>query len=189
MMSKQEIRRQMEARRRALDEDTLAAAGTRIIDRLCGLEVFRQAETVGLYMAAAGEVNLDPLLNVCRSAGKRTAIPLFREESRSYAMSLVSPDTPFRTGHYGIREPRTPAPCPVEQIELMVVPGVAFDRTGRRLGRGGGYYDRLLAGFPHTAAAVALDFQLLPEIPSQTHDLPVRLIVTEKRVINVLKED
>ena len=189
MMSKQEIRRQMEARRRALDPDTLAAAGTRIIDRLCALAVFRQAETVGLDMAMAGEVNLDPLLEICRAAGKRTAIPLYRGERRGYAMSLVSPGTPFRTGHYGVREPRSPAPCPVEQIELMVVPGVAFDRKGRRLGRGGGYYDRLLAGFPHTAAAVALDFQLLPEIPDAPHDVPVQYVVTAERVINVFKED
>jgi 5-formyltetrahydrofolate cyclo-ligase len=76
----------------------------------------------------------------------------------------------------------------MESIELMAVPGVAFDRNGNRLGRGGGYYDRLLAGFSGLSAGVSFDFQLFPQIPSEPHDIPVDTIVTEFGIINVLNE-
>ena len=70
----------------------------------------------------------------------------------------------------------------------MVVPGVAFDRTGNRLGRGGGYYDRFLSGFQGVTAAVAFSFQLLDQIPIEKHDIPVDLVVTPQNILKVRNE-
>ncbi|MEN8255570.1 MAG: 5-formyltetrahydrofolate cyclo-ligase [Verrucomicrobiota bacterium] len=187
MESKQDIRKQIKAKRKALDVQWLEAASIRVVGNLLSLEVFRSSETVALYMAIAGEVNLDPLFPKCRELGKRTCIPVFNAEKKLYEMTEIMPETECSTGHYGIREPLSPALFPMRKIDLVVVPGVAFDRKGNRLGRGGGYYDRLLEGFSGASVAVAFDFQVLPQIPLEPHDKPVDVLVSETEIMNVLQ--
>ncbi len=186
MKSKQEIRKQVEARRRALDPCWVETASVSIIRYFQTLEAFQSAGTIALYMAIGGEVNLDSLFPECWKSGKRTCIPVFNAEAKIYEMAEITHETDFKTGHYGIREPVSPALCPMDEIDLVAVPGVAFDRKGRRLGRGGGYYDRLLAGFPGLSVALAFDFQILPAIPTEPHDRPVDALVTETKIVNVL---
>lgn len=183
MMTKQQIRAEIGARRKALDPRRVADASASIIGRFQTLEAFRTSETVALYKAIGGEVILEALFSECWTLGKRTCIPVFNPSLKIYEFAEITPDTPFKTGHYGIQEPIGVEPVSVEKINLMVVPGVAFDRKGNRLGRGGGYYDRLLAGFGGISAAVAFDFQLFPEIPREPHDRPVDFIVTETKIL------
>jgi 5-formyltetrahydrofolate cyclo-ligase len=133
-------------------------------------------------------VNLDALFSKCWEGGKRTCIPVFNVASNIYEMAEVSTTTQYRIGHYGIREPIAPVLAPMSTVDLISVPGVAFDRHGHRLGRGGGYYDRLLEGFSGYSVAVAFDFQILPHIPSEAHDRPVDTLVTETEIVNVLNE-
>jgi 5-formyltetrahydrofolate cyclo-ligase len=186
MKSKQEIRKQVEARRATLDPRWAEAASARIIRDFQTLEAFQSAGTIALYMAIGGEVNLDPLFPECWKSGKRTCIPVFNTEAKLYEMAEITHETDYKTGHYGIREPISPTPFPMHEIDLVAVPGVAFDRKGRRLGRGGGYYDRLLAGFSGLSVALAFDFQILPAIPTEPHDRPVDALVTETKIVNVL---
>ena len=101
-------------------------------------------------------------------------------------MAEITKETLMQTAHYGIQEPISPILIPSDLINVMAVPGVAFDRRGNRLGRGGGYYDRLLNNFCGYAVAVAFDFQVLPKIPYESHDIPVNEIVTETKLIKVL---
>ena len=185
MKSKQDIRRQIGAKRGALDPRWVQAASTRIIRNLQALEAFQSAGTIALYMAIGGEVNLDPIFPDCWKSGKRTYVPVFNAAAEIYEMAEITYKTDYIIGHYGIREPISPALCPMDDIDLVVVPGVAFDRKGHRLGRGGGYYDRLLAGFYGRSAALAFDFQILPAIPVEPHDRPVDALVTEIKIVNV----
>jgi len=189
MRSKQDIRKQVEAKRKALDAQWLKAASARVVENLQSLEVFQSSETVALYMAIAGEVNLDSLFPKCWELGKRTCIPVFNAKTKLYEMAEITPETECFTGHYGIQEPLSPALFPMGNVDLVVVPGVAFDREGSRLGRGGGYYDRLLEGFSGASVAVAFDFQILPKIPLEQHDKPVDILVTETEteIVNVLQ--
>ncbi len=187
MISKQQIRREIEAQRGVLDTQWLEAASVRIVENLQSLEVFQSSETVALYMAIAGEVNLDSLFQKCRELGKRTCIPVFNAKEKLYEMAEITPETECSTGHYGIREPLSPALIPMGNVDLVVVPGVAFDRKGNRLGRGGGYYDRLLEEFSGTSVAVTFDFQVLPTIPVEQHDKPVDILVTEMKIMNLLQ--
>ena len=180
--SKQQIRRAIEARRRALDPRWAEAASARIVRNFQTLEAFRSAETIALYMAIGGEVNLDLLFPECWKSGKRTCIPVFNPATKIYEMAEITRKTDYKTGHYGIREPVSPALCSMDKIELVAVPGVAFDQKGNRMGRGGGYYDRLLEGFYGVSAAVAFDFQILPAIPNESHDRPVDVLVTEIKI-------
>ncbi len=187
--SKQQIRENMAAKRKALDPEWVEAASGSVIERFRQMEVFRSAGTVALYKAIAGEIILEPLFEICWDAGKKTCIPLFNAVEKKYEMVEIDESTCFKTGHYGILEPVSPrAPLPLSTIDLMAVPGVAFDFRGNRLGRGGGFYDRFLDRFGGVSAAVAFDFQLLPQVPVEEHDLPVEWIVTERKVIKVTKE-
>ncbi len=188
MIAKQELRKQISARRKALDADWLQAASARVGDNLLSTDVFQKAKTVALYMAFGGEVDLSPLFSSCWKLGKRTCIPVFNAELKLYEMAEITADTSFRSGRYGIKEPISPALCPKESIDLMAVPGLAFDPSGNRLGRGGGYYDRLLEGFKGVAAAVAFDFQILSEVPFADHDKPVDFIISETKVMKVRNE-
>jgi 5-formyltetrahydrofolate cyclo-ligase len=186
--SKQLLRTEIAARRNALDVQWLEIASARIAENFQTLEAFRPSGMVALYKAIAGEVDLDTLFSRCWERGKRTCIPVFNLSTKIYEMAEVTAETAYSTGHHRIQEPISPALVPMESIELMAVPGVAFDRNGNRLGRGGGYYDRLLAGFSGLSAGVSFDFQLFPQIPSEPHDIPVDTIVTEFGIINVLNE-
>ena len=184
-MTKELIRREISAKRKALNTHWLETASGRVVENFQTLEEFPPAETVALYMAISDEVNLDLLFSSCWKLGKRTCIPVFNSASKIYEMAEVTEETEYRTGHYGIREPLSPTRYSMDSIDLIAVPGVAFDRKGGRLGRGGGYYDRLLEGFAGYSAAVAFNFQILPEIPCEAHDNPVDSIVTETEIVNV----
>ncbi len=188
MTAKRQIRREIEAKRQALESQWQAVASSKIVEHFQMLEAFPPAETIALYKAIGGEVDLDVLFSICWKAGKRTCIPIFNTETKIYEMAEVSAETQYSTGHYGIREPLAPALLPMDQIDLIAVPGVAFDLAGNRLGRGGGYYDRLLDGFSGAAAAVAFDFQILPKVPVEAHDKPVDQLVTEIKIVNLYNE-
>lgn len=187
-MSKERIRREIEVQRKTLDFQWLETASAQVVKNFQTLEAFKNAETVALYMAIDGEVQLDSLFSTCWKLGKRTCIPVFNADAGIYEMAEITAETRFKSGQYGIREPVAPELVSSNWIDLMVVPGVAFDRKGNRLGRGGGYYDRLLDGFSGHSAAVAFDFQLFPEIPHTSHDIPVDSIATETIIVEVQNE-
>jgi 5-formyltetrahydrofolate cyclo-ligase len=188
MTTKAQLRGQIEARRHALDARWIGEASRRIAERLLTLEVFRSAETVALYKAIEGEVDLEYLFAVCWDQGKRTSIPVFNSSLNAYELASITEQTHLITGNYGIQEPEHPSLMPVADMDLIIVPGVAFDTNGNRLGRGGGYYDRLLNGFSGIKAAVAFECQLFPEIPHAPYDIPVHCIVTESKVVDVCNE-
>ena len=184
-MSKERIRREIAEKRKRLEARWLEATSARVAKNLLLLEAFQSAKTVALYMGIDGEVDLDGLFPICRKLGKRTCIPVFNAETKRYEMAQIMEDTPCHTGRYGIREPISPTLVTMDEIDLIAVPGIAFDPNGNRLGRGGGYYDRLLEGFRGYAAGVAFDFQILPKIPADAHDQPVECIATETRILNI----
>ncbi len=188
MITKAQLRGEIEARRHALDSDWIRDASQRIVERLLTLDVFKSAETVALYKAMAGEVDLGRLFSACRDLGKRTCIPVFNRTLQAYEWAEITDRTKYIAGHYGIQEPKNPSLVRVDGLNLIIVPGVAFDANGNRLGRGGGYYDRLLDGFSGIKAAVAFEFQLFPHIPHESFDIPVNYIVTELKVIDVCNE-
>lgn len=186
--TKQQIREAVSARRKALDSDWVKNTSAEIVENIQHLPAFRAAGTVALYMSFGKEVQLDELFPVCWTAGKRTCIPVYNDLLKHYEMAEITPDTEFHIGHYGIREPRSPTLIPLQEIDLIVIPGLAFDAQGNRLGRGGGFYDRMLSGFKGARIAVAFDVQILDRIPVDELDQPVHAVVSEIKVLNVPNE-
>lgn len=186
-IEKKAIRAAMQQQRRALDAAWIVSAGEAVAARLAALVAFQAAETVCLFASLALEVPLDAVCAECRRAGQRVLLPAYREEARTYGFKGWLPDQPLRPGHWGVPEPASEEFETLRGNVFIVVPGLAFDADGARIGYGGGYYDRLLQAQPDggrlTSAGVCFDFQLQPSLPQEEWDRRVDFVVTERQMM------
>ncbi|MDP2652421.1 MAG: 5-formyltetrahydrofolate cyclo-ligase [Candidatus Omnitrophota bacterium] len=154
-----------------------------ILEKLFALKEFVKANTILFYAAFDGEVETVEMINRARKLGKQVAIPTIIKERTMIVPTLIDDyEKDCEPGPYGVPVPRPECGrvLSLEDIDLAVVPGVAFDAAGRRLGRGAGYYDRFLARLPKDTPTVGLafDFQVVDSLPRDNHDLPVSILVT-----------
>jgi 5-formyltetrahydrofolate cyclo-ligase len=144
--------------------------------------IWRTARSVLFYSALSDEMDLGPLINIALEEGKCVALPRFSESDGSYSVCQVAGRDSLRTGRYGILEPDLTAPSiPLKQLDLLFVPGLAFSQDGRRLGRGKGFYDRLLANVHGIKCGVCFDFQIQEQIPLEPHDIVLNCVLTPTR--------
>jgi len=162
---------------------TLEKMSAALIKKFQALELFQKAKTVGVYMPLPDEVDITPLFSFDsfvaqdRQLQEKTFyIPAFDEASSGYRLAEYTPE--LKKGKFGIPEPANPVFAP-EELDLIIVPGVAFDRAGHRLGRGGGFYDRLLPQYQAVRVGICFDFQCLETVPSEPHDCNVDRLITE----------
>ena len=180
------LRKRMKATLAAMSPEQAAAQSLRACQRLIACPEFRQAQVVMLYMPIPREVDCLPAALAAWQAGKTVLLPRVLWESRRLLPLLCnSLDDEFITGSFGIPEPAGGDPWPVERIDLVLVPALAYDRRGGRLGRGGGLYDRFLAQDRRRAVACGLGFaqQVLDELPTLEHDYPVDMLVSDMEVL------
>jgi 5-formyltetrahydrofolate cyclo-ligase len=149
--------------------------------------IWQLAQTILFFAPMPDELDIWPSLPVALDSGKRVFLPRFMPHSNSYAACEVkSPDTDLTIGLFGIREPSESCPqFPLNRLDLVLVPGVAFDLHGRRLGRGKGFYDQLLATVRGRTCGVAFDEQIVNEIPLEPHDVLLNCILTPSRWIQL----
>ena len=183
-MNKAEIRTRLRAMRRVLSKQEQDAAAKSVHDHLAAFDAYRTSRVVMAYMACRGELSLEPVIRDVLARGKTLVLPRCEADGimtarRICAMSDLVP------GAYGLLEPdgACEAIAPAK-IDLILVPGVAFDRMGRRLGQGAGYYDRFLPGTQALCAGVCHDFALLENVPSQAHDIPMDFVITPGGIIS-----
>ena len=164
------------------------AAEVRDVSRaVCGwivrLEAFRRAINLVAYVAQRGEIDPSGVVDAALELGKAVYFPRVVEPGTIQFLEASPRD--LTPGAYGIPEPRNGRPLPRSESEvLFLVPGLAFDHDGRRLGRGGGHYDRTLALYPRgLRAGLAAEIQLAPGLPYDSWDQPVDAVVTERRLI------
>jgi 5-formyltetrahydrofolate cyclo-ligase len=145
--------------------------------------LWRGAQAILFYAPLATEPDLWPLLLDALVAGKIVTLPRFSKEQNHYVASQIKDASrDVRTGRFDVREPLDSCPeIPLNALDLILVPGIAFDLSGCRLGRGGGYYDRLLAVPRGPACGVAFDRQIVSQIPSEPHDIRLNCILTPTR--------
>ena len=147
------------------------------------LTAFRRARTVCCYVALPYEVQTWRMIEEMLKRGKRVVVPLVQPRTKQLLLSEVrDPTTELARGAFGVWEPVASArrPVPVRALDLVLVPGIAFDRRGHRLGHGHGYFDRFLARVPKATPTVGLAFrfQLLDRLPNAPHDLAVSRVLT-----------
>jgi len=132
------------------------------------------------------EVDTLPMIRHSLALGKRTILPKVKDkELRLFEIRDVDKD--IAPGVWGIPEPREVLPVTIDDVDFMIVPGLAFDLNGNRLGYGAGFYDRILPLFKKETAALAFEIQIVSEVPISALDIPVKKIVTEKRIIVINK--
>jgi 5-formyltetrahydrofolate cyclo-ligase len=184
--TKESIRKRMRQQRAALQPDWVASRSAQIAERFLGLDAFRQADTVGLYMALPGEVCLDAVTARAWELGKRVVVPAHSEALSAYGFKEMEPDTEVVSGLWGVREPTTKAWAEIGSAACMAVPGVAFSDDGDRIGHGKGYYDRLLADAAadsrHFKVGVCFDFQRIRACPHDAWDVAMDVVVSETSV-------
>lgn len=180
------IRKTILAARAGLDAETVGENSARIMERLTGLDAYRRSRHLLVYLSFDNEVRTDALIREALAAGKTVYVP--RVDARRHRLEVVrieSLDDPaFEINRFGIREPAARNPEPASVLQFAVVPGLAFDERGGRVGFGAGYFDGLLREFGGFAVAVAFEFQVLDQVPQEDGDVPVQAIVTENRTIN-----
>ena len=158
------------------------------MDRLFDFANFLEAKIVMYYVTAGSEVATEAMIRKTLEYEKIVALPLVDQKKKEImSLKIGDLDRDIRPGYKGIREP-IPQRCkviPVKQINLAIIPGVAFDERGGRIGHGTGFYDRLIPKFHVTTRKVALAFecQIVLQIPMEPHDRYIDIIITEKRII------
>lgn len=182
-LAKKLLRTQIRAVLRCLspaEREARAAAGC---DRLSRQRSWREAGAILFYAPLAGELDVWPLLAVALAQGKTVALPRFVPAKAAYEPARVGdPARDLRSGRYGIREPGPACPViPANRLDLILVPGLAFDLSGHRLGRGQGFYDRLLSQVSGLKCGVAFDEQVVPALPVEPHDVTLDCILTPTR--------
>lgn len=179
--TRQQVRKQLSALNE-IHRDTDSAQARAL---LAAQEVWKKASSVLFYAPIAGELDIWPLLNEAISSGKVVALPRFDLSSNCYiACAIQDPARDLQAGQYGIREPNEHCAGKVlNRLDLILVPGVAFDLSGRRLGRGKGFYDQLLAIVNGKTCGVAFEEQLVDEVPVEAHDVRLDFVLTPKRWI------
>ena len=180
--AKQRLRDRLRAQRRALSDADVVAQSRRISRAFGASAMFRDARQVVLYSPTDNEVDTEAIWQPACRQGKHVYYPRLTTDRQEIEFALRSEGQPLVPGAFGIPvPPRGTLLADVTATDIVVTPAVAFDRAGRRLGRGRGYYDRAFRGVLAGAlrVGVAYGFQIVDEVPSDGRDEPVDYVITE----------
>ncbi len=182
--TKQVLRQEMEAKLQAVPCKRQDEMSRDVCARIAVLPLYKQARRVMAFLHMPGEIDLDPLIEQALKEQKEVYVPLCLSGRRMEAQQLSSMSAAL-VGAYGIRTaPAGSAIIDPADLDLILVPGLAFDGQGNRLGRGAGFYDRfLLRARGETLVAVGWDMQVVPAVPVEAHDMTIPAILTEQRFI------
>jgi len=179
-LTKQEIRSKMLLQLNSQKEEDRDRKSRAIKAKLFKARVFKKAKTVMFYIALRGEVKTDEMIRQAKKLGKTVAVPVCRKNRVTLRPCKLIDGAKLQRGPYGVCEPAVRESIRLEDLELVIVPGVAFDKKGRRLGRGKGCYDRFLKRLPADIPSIGLafDFQILPNIPATSQDVDVNKVIS-----------
>ncbi len=185
-MDKAQLRRIIKSQLVQIDELQRVEKSRKACQYLIETDEFGKAHTVMIYLSLAHEVDTAGVILHCWQQEKTVVVPKVSWQQRHMIpVEINSLESGISTGAGGLRNPTTGMPMPIEDIDVVVTPGLAFDRKGNRLGRGGAYYDRFLAspGLNATICSLAFVEQIVDEVPVDAHDRAVDFIVTDEGII------
>lgn len=183
-MNKDTLRETMRAKRRSLSPDFIKTASDKIKNTVLELACIKNSRLVMVYLSAFKEPDTFALISVLLDAEKEICVPITDVDTFTIAPSRLTSLDDLVKGEYGIYEPKEKISVPISQIDVALIPGIAFTSSGDRLGFGKGYYDRFLEDFKGMKIGIGYDFQITDEIPTDKHDIKMDMIVTEKRIYN-----
>ena len=175
-MDKKELRRGIRERKRAMTEEEIVTRSAALGKVFAASELYRSAKTIYGYLPYNQEVRTVPMLEQAILDGKKVAVPKVIGDEMVFI--YLADLTQVEKGYAGIPEPIADEPVAHDPTALVLMPGLAFDRTGNRMGYGGGFYDKFLADEPdHPTVALCYEFQLLPSVPREEYDVPVDVVL------------
>lgn len=175
-MDKKELRRTIRERKRAMTEEEIVSRSEKLGVLFSQSEAYKAAKTIYGYLPYNQEVRTIPMLEQALKDGKRVAVPkVYGDEMKFLYLDDLSQ---VEKGYAGIPEPIADGPVADDDTALVLMPGLAFDPSGHRIGYGGGFYDKFLAAEPnHPTLALCYEFQMLPELHTEEHDIPVDTVL------------
>ena len=175
-MDKAVLRQAIRQAKREMTPQRIAEASARLAEKFLQSDLYHQAKTIYGYLPYNQEVRTVPMLEQAIRDGKQVAVPkVYGEEMKFIYMTDLSL---VEKGYAGIPEPIADEPVADDPGALVLMPGLAFTKSGDRMGYGGGFYDRFLAAEPaHPTVALCYDFQIVEAIPTEEHDIPVDLVI------------
>ena len=175
-MDKKELRKKIREQKRAMTPLQIESASQKLAELFLKTEQYRHAKTLYGYLPYNQEVRTVPILVQALADGKKVAVPkIYGDEMRFIYLPDLSQ---VEKGYSGIPEPVADGPEGDDPTALVLMPGIAFDEEGHRIGYGGGYYDKFLAKEPdHPTVALCYDFQMVKELPTEEFDIPVDLVL------------
>lgn len=184
-MIKDELRLIMREKRRALTDAEVTEMSCQIKEKLFSLKCVKEAKNVCIFLSAFKEPDTMPIAEKLWKQKCRIIAPVSDTETNTLSLSYIDNIQSLHKGTYGILEPSIFKNAVKDNIDIILVPGLAFDREGGRMGFGKGYYDRLLENIRAVKIGLCYDFQLFSSIPKDKHDVPMNYIITEKEIIKV----
>lgn len=175
-MNKQELRQAIRAQKRAMTEEDILRRSEILAEKFARSNAYRAAKTIYGYLPYNQEVRTVPMLRRALEEGKRVAVPkVYGDDMKFIYLDDLSQ---VAKGYAGIPEPVADGPVAQDETALVLMPGLAFDRAGHRIGYGGGFYDKFLAREPHhPTVALCYDFQVMDRLETEEFDIPVDLVI------------
>lgn len=161
-----------------------AEKSAKVTERFLESEFYKNASVILFYLSAKNEVDTFSAISAALSSGKKVAVPITDTKTNTLTLSYLTGLDGLKEGAFGIFEPSEPIFCADDDIDTVVVPGIAFDRNGARIGYGKGYYDRLFDRVNGVKAAFCYDFQLVDNVCAEPHDVSMDFIITESEIID-----
>ena len=177
-MDKKALRHEMAQKKKAMTPQEIACCSDALARKLFAHPLYQQAKSLYCYLSYNQEVRTAPILEQAIREGKRVAVPKVLDGGSRMAFLWLDDLQAVAPGYYNIPEPIADGPEADDPAALVIMPGLAFDRTGNRMGYGGGFYDRFLAEHPgHPTVALCYDFQLVDHLETEAHDIPVDAVL------------
>jgi 5-formyltetrahydrofolate cyclo-ligase len=184
MESKSKIRKRILNVRNNMSKEDVKKNSNAIMDKITSLDIYKHSKVVFIYMDFKNEVMTSNLIKRMLCEKKRIVIPYTDSINTVLIPSEITKESDLKQNSFGYFEPKSILPVNIEEIDLVIVPGVVFDKNLNRIGFGKGYYDKILNRLKPSAKKVALahDFQVLEDIPAEEHDVKMDMIITEKNI-------
>jgi 5-formyltetrahydrofolate cyclo-ligase len=192
IMGKAELRTDLQKGMRLLDSSQRTGKSRDACKNLIRTPEFQNSGTIMVYLALPHEVDTHEIILAGWQGGKVVCVPKISwQQRRMIPVRLNTLETEFSTEVAGLRNPIEGFPVPFEEIDMIVIPGLGFDRKGNRLGRGGAYYDKFLSNGQLKAVRCGLAFeqQLIDSVPTDKYDEPIDLLVTDKQALRFKRND
>jgi len=185
-MTKPDLKRSLRSERVQMSERVVREKSLRIYHRLIDMPAYQLARCIACYVSIKNEVDTKTVIQKAIDSGKQVGVPVTREDG-DMDFQAIAGLSDLRPVHYGLREPVPDSKKVLlpHTIDLILVPGIAFDRSGHRIGSGGGYYDRFLARTEVVRIGLSYGFQIIDRVPAEPHDEKMDLIITENEVIKI----